>query len=143
MLSAEFSLLTFQGLGCSHCASCGTRKTVVQDFAWPVTLCCLLSTVGRQAVSIHCSDWAFKVTRSSYGGVPHVTISTIAGVKAKTAGDVVRNGRQGQADGAEHVLCRPSIRCNFHHYRCHCVTTCHCHSAAFPHNSLLLATPLA
>lgn len=69
-----------------------------------------MCTVVVQAVSIHCADWAFKVIKHAHGGHSHVTVSTLAGVKAKTAGDVVRHFKQGHTHGVEHVLCRPWIR---------------------------------
>lgn len=69
-----------------------------------------ICTVVVQAVSIHCDDWAFKVIKHAHGGHPHVTVSTLAGVKAQTAGNVVRHVKQGHIQGVEHVLCRPWIR---------------------------------
>lgn len=63
-----------------------------------------------QATSIHCSDWAFKVIKHAHGGCPHVTVSTAAGVKAKTAGDVVRHVMRGHAHGVTQVVCKSWIR---------------------------------
>lgn len=69
-----------------------------------------VSVLMLQATTTHCSNWAFKVIKHAHGGCPHVTVSTAAGVKAKTAGHVVRHVIQGHAHGVTHVVCKSWIR---------------------------------
>ena len=62
-------------------------------------------------VTVRCPDWAFNLIKQNSGS-PHITISTLPGIKPKTAGDLVRSVQQGNYLGVEHEACYDGIRCN-------------------------------
>lgn len=63
-----------------------------------------------QVVTVRCPDWAFNLIKQN-SGCPHITISTLPGIKPKTAGDLVRSVQQGNYLGVEHEACYDGIRC--------------------------------
>jgi len=55
---------------------------------------------------VRCPDWAVRYLQRP----AHVTMSTAEGVKAKSAGDLLRKVQQGHIYGLEHEACTEDIR---------------------------------
>lgn len=101
--------------------SCAEKYKLQASFPERVTLpfgaceyrCATLKYVGSvrsksncmQAVEVQCPKWAMRFLQRP----PHVTVSMAEGVKARTAGDLVRKVKQGRIYGVEHELCMAGI----------------------------------